>query len=77
MRLSAFPFQRFKDSGVDCTFGVPGDFILPLYRAQADAGMRTVVCTHEPNAAFAADAYARLRGLGVMLATYGAGASSV
>lgn len=77
MRLGPYLFLRLKESGVDCTFGVPGDFVLPHYRAQAEAGMRTVVCTHEPNAAFAADAYARLRGLGVVLATYGAGALNV
>lgn len=67
-------FRRLREAGVDVTFGVPGDFVLPLYAAQERFGMRTVVCTHEPGAAFAADAYARLRGLGAVLATYGAGA---
>lgn len=67
-------FRRLREAGVDVTFGVPGDFVLPLYAAQERFSMRTVVCTHEPGAAFAADAYARLRGLGVALATYGAGA---
>lgn len=67
-------FRRLREAGVDVTFGVPGDFVLPLYAAQERCSMRTVVCTHEPGAAFAADAYARLRGLGVALATYGAGA---
>jgi len=62
------------ESGVDCTFGIPGDFALPLYAAQEAAGLRTIVCTHEPSAAFAADAYARIRGLGVVMTTYGAGA---
>lgn len=74
MRLAEHLFRRLREVGVDCTFGVPGDFVLPLYAAQAQSGMRTVVCTHEPNAAFAADAYARMRGLGVVLVTYGAGA---
>lgn len=67
-------FRRLREAGVDVTFGVPGDFVLPLYAAQERFGMRTVVCTHEPGAAFAADAYARLRGLGAAMATYGAGA---
>ena len=36
--------------------------------------MPTVVCAHEPGVGFAADAYARFRGLGVALVTYGPGA---
>ncbi len=76
-QLAEHLFKRLRECRVDCTFGIPGDFVLPLYAAQADAGMQTVVCTHEPNAAFAADAYARLRGLGVALVTYGAGALNV
>jgi indolepyruvate decarboxylase len=66
-------FARLRAAGVDCTFGIPGDFVLPLYAAQHAAGMRTVVCTHEPSVGFAADAYARLKGLGVALTTFGAG----
>lgn len=77
MHLAEHVFKRLRECQVDCTFGIPGDFILPLYAAQAEAGMRTIVCTHEPGAAFAADAYARLRGLGVVLVTYGAGALNV
>jgi indolepyruvate decarboxylase len=66
-------FARLRSAGVDCTFGIPGDFVLPLYAAQAAAGMRTIVCTHEPSVGFAADAYARFKGLGVALTTFGAG----
>ncbi|CAM2063880.1 Alpha-keto acid decarboxylase family protein [Sulfidibacter corallicola] len=72
--LAGYLFNRLKQHGVIHTFGIPGDFALPLYRAQQDAGVDTVVCSHEPNALFAADAYARLRGLGVAVATYGPGA---
>ena len=36
--------------------------------------MPTIVCAHEPGVGFAADAYARLKGLGVALVTYGPGA---
>ena len=77
METGKYLFQRLREVGVDCTFGIPGDFALPIYAAQAKAGMRTVVCTHEPGAAFAADAYARLRGLGVVVVTYGAGALNI
>ncbi|MEE9584676.1 MAG: thiamine pyrophosphate-binding protein, partial [Candidatus Brocadiales bacterium] len=67
-------FKRLKEEGVEYTFGIPGDFILPLYAAQERCGMKTVVVTHEPSAGFAADVYARLKGLGVAIATQGVGA---
>lgn len=74
MRISDYLFQRLREHGVDVTFGIPGDFALPLYAAQERCGMRTVVLTHEPSVGYAADVYARLKGLGVAVVTYGAGA---
>ena len=35
--------------------------------------MKTIVCAHEPGCVYAADAYSRLKGLGVVLTTYGVG----
>ena len=72
-KLADYLFKRIQDHGIDTSFGIPGDFVLPLYAAQERAGLKTVVMTHEPSVGFAADAYARLRGLGVALVTYGAG----
>ncbi|MBX9691946.1 MAG: hypothetical protein K2Z81_06145, partial [Cyanobacteria bacterium] len=72
-KLIDYLFNQIKERGVDTTFGIPGDFVLPVYAAQEKAGLKTVVMTHEPSVGFAADAYARLRGLGVALVTYGAG----
>ena len=72
-KLAEYMFDRIQAAGVDCTFGIPGDFVLPVYAAQQKTDLKTVVMTHEPSVGFAADAYARLRGLGVALVTYGAG----
>jgi indolepyruvate decarboxylase len=74
MRVGEYLFQRVKALGVRHTFGIPGDFVLPLYLALERTSIRPIVVTHEPAAGFAADAYARLKGLGVALVTYGAGA---
>lgn len=73
MKLSHYLFMRLKQYGVHCTFGIPGDFALPLYAEQAAYGMQTVVCTHEPSCVFAADAYSRLKGFGAVLTTYSVG----
>jgi indolepyruvate decarboxylase len=72
-KLADYLFKRIKDAGVEYTFGIPGDFVLPVYAAQERAGLKTAVMTHEPSVGYAADAYARLKGLGVALVTYGAG----
>ncbi len=74
MRVGEYLFHRLKTFGVRHTFGIPGDFVLPLYQALEGTSIQPVVVTHEPSAGFAADAYARLKGLGVALVTYGAGA---
>ena len=77
VKLADYLFGRLKELGVDTTFGIPGDFVLPLYAAQDRCGLTTVVMTHEPSVGFAADAYARLRGLGVAIVTYGAGGLNI
>ena len=74
MTLTEYLFHRLRELGVGHTFGIPGDFVLPVYAVQERLGMPTVVCAHEPGVGFAADAYARFRGLGVALVTYGPGA---
>ena len=72
-RLAEHILRRIKETGVEHTFGIPGDFVLPFYAVQAATSLQTVVMTHEPSVGFAADAYARIRGLGVAITTYGAG----
>ncbi|MGO9598897.1 MAG: alpha-keto acid decarboxylase family protein [Isosphaeraceae bacterium] len=74
MNLTEYLFARLRELGVGHTFGIPGDFVLPVYAVQEALGFPTVVCCHEPGVGFAADAYSRLRGLGVGLLTYGPGA---
>ncbi|MFQ5656338.1 MAG: alpha-keto acid decarboxylase family protein [Candidatus Methylomirabilales bacterium] len=73
MKIGEYLFRQVRAKGVDHTFGIPGDFAIPLWRVQEAEGLQPVVVTHEPSAGFAADAYARLRGLGVAMVTFGAG----
>jgi len=74
VRLGEYLFKRLKEEGVTHTFGLPGDFALSLYAAQEACDLPTIVMTHEPSVGYAADVYARLKGLGVALVTYGVGA---
>ena len=64
--------------GVQHIFGVNGGANLHLIHGVVDATqIKFVPTTHECNAGFAADAYARLRGLGVAYATSGPGATNL
>lgn len=74
VRLAPYLFQRLFDLGASHAFGIPGDLVLPLYDALGRSPIRAILTTHEPSAGFAADAYARLKGIGVAVGTYGAGA---
>ena len=69
--------QALVRRGVKTVY-VPGDFVLGLFKRFEDCKEIETVCTAgEEGAAFAADAEARLNGLGVVMITYGVGALKV
>lgn len=66
--------RRLHDAGVRHLFGVPGDFTLVLNEALAATGLLEWVGTAgELGAGYAADGYARQRGLAALVTTYGVG----
>ena len=67
--VSSYLLQRLKALGVDHLFGIPGDYILPLFESIAGSGVNHVAACNELNAGYAADGYARLRGLGAVAVT--------
>ncbi len=73
MKLAEYLYQELHKRGVDHAFGIPGDFALSLWAALEQSPIRGVVLAHEPAVGFAADAYARVRGMGLALVTYGVG----
>jgi TPP-dependent 2-oxoacid decarboxylase len=72
--LAEYLFTRLRQLGVEDLFGVPGDFNLALLDAlELLDGPRWVGNANELGAAYAADGYARERGLAAVLTTYGVG----
>ena len=66
--------SRLHDLGVKDVFGVPGDYAFPVNDAVcSDPRLRWVGCCNELNAAYAADGYARIRGMAALSTTYGVG----
>lgn len=72
--ISDYLLDRLAELGADRVFGVPGDFTLTLLDHVVDhATLGWVGCTNELNAGYAADGYARLRGIGALMTTFGVG----
>lgn len=66
--------SRLRDIGVTDIFGVPGDFAFPVNDAIClHPEIRWIGCCNELNAAYAADGYARVKGIGALCTTYGVG----
>ncbi len=68
--VGSFLFDYLYNQGVEHAFGIPGDFVLPTIRWLEDSKIELLTMTHEPSVGFAADGYARIRGLGVAVITY-------
>ena len=69
--VASYLIQRLYDHDVRHIFGVPGDFVLGFYQELIQSKKLKVINTcDEQGAAFAADAYARINGLGVVCVTY-------
>lgn len=75
--ISEYLIRRLGEEGVDHVFGVPGDFVLSLFKKFEESPLQVVNTGDEQGAGFAADAYARLRGLGVVCITYAVGGLKV
>ena len=61
---------RLRQAGVNHVFGIPGDYVLRFYDLMVESPLEIVGTCTEAGAAFAADAYARVQGLGVVCVTY-------
>ncbi|WP_393072067.1 alpha-keto acid decarboxylase family protein [Streptomyces sp. LN704] len=66
--------NRLRDIGVRHVFGVPGDYAFPVDDAIAEhPDMDWIGSCNELNAAYSADGYARVHGIGAVCTTYGVG----
>ena len=66
--------SRLRDIGITDVFGVPGDYAFAVNDAICnDPDIRWVGCCNELNAAYAADGYARIKGVAALCTTYGVG----
>ncbi|CAE6162627.1 unnamed protein product [Arabidopsis arenosa] len=70
--------RRLVQAGVTDIFSVPGDFNLTLLdHLMAEPELNLIGCCNELNAGYAADGYARSRGVGACVVTFTVGGLSV
>jgi TPP-dependent 2-oxoacid decarboxylase len=75
--IGEYLIQRLYAHNVRHVFGIPGDYVLGFYDLLLRSKLQIINTCDEQGAGFAADAYARLRGLGAVCITYCVGGLKV
>ena len=72
--VGSFLYDCLSNEGIADIFGVPGDYNFSLLNALEEYGsIKFVNCCNELNAGYAADAYARVKGMSALITTFGVG----
>jgi len=70
--VASYLIDRLKEVGVEHVFGVPGDYAFPfLDQIESEPTIKWVGVCNELNAAYAADGYARVRGMSAITGSCG------
>ncbi len=76
--VADFLIERLENAGIKHVFGIPGDYILNFFGRLVESKKIDIVNTaDEAGAGFAADAYARVSGVGCVAVTYNVGALKI
>ncbi|KAG7284128.1 hypothetical protein NEMBOFW57_010489 [Staphylotrichum longicolle] len=71
--VSEYLFRRLHEIGIRSVHGLPGDFNLVALDYIPKCGLKWVGSVNELNAAYAADGYARTKGISAIVTTFGVG----
>jgi indolepyruvate decarboxylase len=75
--IGEYLIDQLFNHGVRHVFGIPGDFVLGFFKQLEDSRIQIINTCDEQGAGFAADAYARIKGLGAVCITWGVGGLKV
>jgi len=74
IKVADYLVQELNKLGIEDFFGLPGDYNFNiLYAIDDNPNTNWIGCTNELNAGYAADGYARIKGYGALVTTYGVG----
>ena len=75
MNVAERMVEILEENGITHIFGIPGDQIMPMYKALSQSSINHILTKHEQGAAHAADAFTRTSDtVGVCMATAAGGA---
>ncbi len=77
LTIGEYLITKLEEYGVRHVFGIPGDYVLGFYDLLQKSRLQVIGMTKEDGAGFAADAYARINGMGACCITYCVGGLSV
>ncbi len=77
LTIGEYLLKKLQSYGVDHIFGIPGDYVVQLFDLIEKSPIQHIGTTREETAGFAADAYARTKGIGAACVTYGVGGLSM
>jgi TPP-dependent 2-oxoacid decarboxylase len=75
--IGEYLINKLYEHGLRHAFGIPGDYVLAFYKQLYESKINLINTCDEQSAGYAANAYARVRGLGAVCITYGVGALKV
>lgn len=74
MNTAEYIVKRLEELGINEFFGLPEDYNLDLiYAVEKNPNTHWIGCTNTLSAGYAADGYARVRGYGALITSYGSG----
>ncbi len=68
--VSEYLIEQLSSHGIRDIFGIPGDYVLGLFDMLERSQIKVINTSDEQGAGFAADAYARINGIGAVCITY-------
>lgn len=75
--IGGYLIKQLYAHGIRHVFGVTGDYVIGFYDQLSHSEIKIINTCDEQGAGFAADAYARINGLGVVCVTYSVGGLKV
>ncbi len=74
--IGEYLLKKLKSYDIKHIFGIPGDYVLRFYKLIEESDIQHIGMTREDAAGYAADAYARTKGMGAVCITYCVGGLS-
>ena len=70
LTVGRYLIESLTKIGLNDVFGIPGDYAINFFKLMEDEGINLIGTCSEQGAAFAADAYSRMNGIGALCVTY-------